>query len=135
MLFPAHIEQMIKIMQEQGITPILAHVERCEFFCEAPGRLVRLIEMGALAQITAKSLVSRKQRKFAEICLQKNAAHIIASDIHNAGSRKLCLGANAESIDEELLSRAEMFARAVWDNTHPPTFKASLIRRKLFGYA
>ena len=132
---PAHIEQVLKIILEQGITPILAHVERCVYFAEEPARLLRLIEAGALAQVSARALQNNKRRKFAGICLKKKAAQIIASDIHSMREGKCCLGELAESLDEEMVAQAEAVARAVWDNTPLPEFTPMPIKRKLFGYA
>ena len=42
-VFPMHLEQIIKIIiQEQGIIPILAHVERCEYFLQKfPSKFLR----------------------------------------------------------------------------------------------
>ena len=132
---PAHIEQVIKIMQEQGITPILAHVERCVYFNEEPARLLRLIELGALAQISARALFSKKRQKFAGICLQKNAAQIVASDIHGIGEGRIGLGKLRDELKEDTIVRAEAFARAIWDNTTLPAFTPVPFRKKLFGYA
>ncbi len=132
---PAHIEQVMKIMQAQGITPILAHVERCVYFNEDPSRLVKLIELGALAQISARALCYKKRQKFAEICLRKDVAQIIASDVHGAWEVKIGLGGLKEGSGQEMLERAETFARAVWDNTDIPPFDPTPIKKKLFGYA
>ena len=132
---PAHIEQVVKIMLEQGITPMLAHVERCVYFAEDPAKLVRLIDLGALAQITAWALSNKKSQKFAGACLQKNVAQIIASDIHGLGDSRRGLGELTDNIHEDRMLRAEAFARAVWDNTPLPEFCAISIKRKLFGYA
>ena len=132
---PAHVEQVIKIMQSQGITPILAHVERCAYFMEDPAKLFRLIEMGALAQISARALHSKKRQKFADICLRKNVAQIIASDIHGVWEIKTGLGGLKEKLDDKMIDQVESFARAVWDNTPIPVFEPEPIKRKLFGYA
>ena len=131
---PAHIEQVIKIMQSQGITPILAHVERCVYFMEDPAKLVRLVELGALAQISARAMHSKKRQKFADICLRKEVAQIIASDAHGAWEIKTGLGGLKEKLDDEMIKRVESFARAVWDNTPIPAFDPEPIKRKLFGY-
>lgn len=134
MTVPAHIEQVLKIMLEQRITPVLAHVERCVYFAEEPVRLVRLIEMGALAQISACALHDKRQ-KFAITCLQKNIAQIIASDVHGTGERLACLGELTGNLDEETIAQAEEFARAVWENTPLPGFIPTPFKKKLFGYA
>ena len=132
---PAHIEQVVRIMQEQGITPILAHVERCVYFMEDPAKLMRLIELGALAQISARALYSKKRQKFAEICLRKAVAQIIASDVHGAWELETGLSGLKEKIGEDMIGRAESFARAVWDNAPLPVLEPMPIKKKLFGYA
>lgn len=132
---PPLIEPVLQRILDQGITPILAHVERCVYFAEEPARLMRLIELGALAQISLRILPNKRMRKFAEICLQKNAAQIIASDIHGVGESKSALGELLEDLDEETVVQAEAFARAVWDNAPLPQFDPVPIKRKLFGYA
>lgn len=134
-VLPALIEPVLQCMLDQGVTPILAHIERCVYFAEEPGRLLRLIEMGVLAQISLRELPSKRMRKFADICLQKNAAQIIASDIHAVGADKSALGGLVEEVDEETVVKAETFARAVWDNTQLPVFELIPIGKKLFGYA
>jgi len=134
-MVPAHIEQVLKLILEQGITPILAHVERCVYFAEDPAKLIRLIELGALAQISAQALLNKKRRKFAEICIKRNVAQIIASDIHGIGEGRIGLGKLKESADPEMLMRAELYARAVWDNTPMPAVRPIRFEKKLFGYA
>ena len=134
-VMPAFIEQVFQCAQDQGITPVLAHVERCVYFAERPERLLRLIEMGALAQISLRMLPTRRIRNFAEVCLQNNVAQIIASDIHALGEGKSTLGELVEGLSEETVKQAEAFARAVWDNTQLPAFEPIPIRKKLFGYA
>ena len=134
-VFPSLIEQVLQRILDQGITPILAHVERCAYFASRPERLLRLVEMGALAQISLRVLHNKKMRNFAEICLQRNVAQILASDIHGIGTVKSALGELLEDLDKETVEKAEMFARAVWDNAQLPAFEPIPIRKKLFGYA
>lgn len=135
MVVPAHIEQVLAIILEQGITPILAHVERCCYFREEPARLARLIGIGALAQVSALALARTKANKFADICLRKNVAQIIASDVHGVGEGMSCLGDFAKKIDKENVTRAEALARAVWNNTQLPAFEPTPVRKRIFGYA
>lgn len=132
---PALIEPVLQRILDQGVAPILAHVERCVYFAEQPARLLRLIEMGALAQISLRVLPTKRMRKFAEICLRNNVAQIIASDIHTLGEEKSVLGELVECFSEETVIQAENFARAVWDNTQLPAFEPMPVYKKLFGYA
>lgn len=131
---PAHIERVLALMLEQGITPILAHVERCAYFCEEPERLVRLIEAGALAQLSVNAFTVNYRRKFARICLERNVAQIIASDIHNAEEEKAWLNNAAKALGRDVCARAESFAKAVWDNEEPPACQVLPIKKTLFGY-
>ena len=132
-ILPTFLEPVLQQILDQGITPILAHVERCVYFAEDPAKLQHLIEMGALAQISLRILPHKRMRQFAEICLRKDVAQIIASDIHSA--ENAALGVLTEGMSEGVVERAELFARAVWDNTQLPDFAPVSIQKKLFGYA
>lgn len=131
---PTHIEEVLKRMMQQGITPILAHVERCYYFRQMPDRLNRLIAMGALAQVSAKALTDKRDQRFVKTCLQNGIAQIIASDIHDLSEGKTCLGNIPAKLNEELILRGEEFAKAVWENSLPPAFTINPIRKTLFGY-
>ncbi len=131
---PTHIEQVVDIMLMQGITPILAHVERCTYFRQEPIRLLNLVRIGLLAQLSTRAFESRPDQKFAEICLKNGLAHIIASDIHNLRGGDPSLADVAKKLTPEAMDRAEEFARAVWDNTAPPTFSMHPVNKGLFGY-
>ena len=64
---PALIEPVLQCMLDRGVIPILAHIERCVYFAEKPARLLRLIEMGVLAQISLRRLPDKRMQKFANI--------------------------------------------------------------------
>ena len=130
---PTFLEPVLQQMLDRGITPILAHVERCAYFAEKPAKLQHLVEMGVLAQISLRMFSNKRMRKFAEICLQKNAAQIIASDIHGLGNASF--GVLTEGMHEELVERAERIAKAVWDNIQLQPIAPIPIQKKLFGYA
>lgn len=55
---PLHTANIISDLLKEGITPIIAHPERNRAIAEQPSKLTKLIRCGALAQITAGSLVS-----------------------------------------------------------------------------
>ncbi|MBQ7769456.1 MAG: capsular biosynthesis protein [Oscillospiraceae bacterium] len=132
--FPAHIESILKAIQQQGIVPILAHVERCEYFMEEPDRLVQLVKLGAMAQVSTKAMVEKKRRKFVQVCLQKSVAQIVASDIHDLWEKKYLVGNVVSKANEKMITRAEEFAKAVWDNVLPPAYTVDPVKRTLFGY-
>lgn len=130
---PAYIERVLDGIQKQGIMPILAHVERCIYFRREPNDLQRLIQMGALAQISGKALKYRGDRNFSKMCLEKGLAHIIASDAHHP-NKEGGLGEIAKTLNGELMERAEEFAKAVWDNECPPAFSINSVQKGLLGY-
>lgn len=130
---PAHIDRVLEIILSQGITPILAHIERCTYFRKEPELLCHLIRRGALAQVSAKALRSKHDMKFIYPCLINGLAHFIASDAH-APLSESCLGNIVDVLDDDLVNSAESFAKAIWDNECPPAFAIYDLKRTLFGY-
>lgn len=131
---PAYVEQVVAKIRGKGITPILAHVERCAYFRDQPELLLRLIQAGALGQISAQVLQNKKDRGFGEICIKSGLGHIVASDLHNRNGKGLCIGELAEGKYGELITWTESFAKAVWDNAPLLPFAVRPIKRGVFGY-
>ncbi len=131
---PAHAEQVIAEIRRKGITPILAHVERCIYFRYRPELLLRLVQAGALAQISAKALQDKKDRGFGESCIKNGLGHIVASDLHGKDGKDPFIGELAEGKYRELIAWTESFAKAVWDNGPLPPFAVRSVNRKVFGY-
>lgn len=131
---PAYAEQVVAQICRKGITPILAHVERCAYFRRQPELLLHLVQAGALGQISARALQNKKDRGFGISCIENGLGHILASDIHSKTGKDLCLGKLAEGKYEELLAWTESFAQAVWNDTPLPPFAVRPIKRSIFGY-
>lgn len=131
---PAYADQVVMRIRRKGITPILAHVERCVYFRRQPELLLRLIQTGALGQISAKTLLDRKDFCFGESCIQNGLAHIVASDLHNKKRKDLCLSEPADRKFGELIEWTERFAKAVWNNTSVPPFAVRSVKRNILGY-
>lgn len=77
----------VAALQEQGHRIVLAHPERCPAFHRDLDLLRALVGDGALASITAGSLVGRfgKQvRRLAERLMAEGLVHNVASDAHDA---------------------------------------------------
>ncbi len=92
---PPRLDEALFQVQVRGLVPILAHPERNPELQRRPGDLRRLVERGALVQITAASLEGRfgpaaegAARRF----LAENLVHVIASDAHSAEDRPPRLG-------------------------------------------
>jgi protein-tyrosine phosphatase len=77
-------------LRRRGLEILLAHPERSPAFIRDPGELPRLMELGAVAQVTSTALSGRfgdTVRKVAFGMLDRGEAHVIASDGHSAGGR------------------------------------------------
>jgi len=83
-------ERVIFELQAYGIVPVIAHPERYRAIQKDPARLTALLRQGALAQLTASSLIGMQgntARHTAEVLLKKGLIHCIASDAHGLQRR------------------------------------------------
>ncbi|MHA6261280.1 tyrosine-protein phosphatase [Sporosarcina sp. CAU 1771] len=88
---PTYTVHIIQQLLNQNKIPIIAHPERNRAIAEDPCRLSRLINHGALAQITAGGLSGRFGKGIQKLSLQlveANLIHTFGSDVHNAKSRR-----------------------------------------------
>lgn len=87
---PHYAEKLLINIQFKGFIPIIVHPERNHRILEDPDILYRFINQGALAQITAGSLVGvfgNKIQKFSHQLIEANLIHLLASDAHNVVKR------------------------------------------------
>lgn len=131
--YPAFAVQIVEELQGDGIIPILAHVERCSYFREDSQLLKRLVDMGALAQVSAAALNDRKDKNFARACLEHHLAQIVASDAHNMTGRKPCMDL-MNRLPEALRQQYAMCSEAVWNNELTPYIRATAVKKAFFGY-
>ncbi|HEU4963699.1 MAG TPA: CpsB/CapC family capsule biosynthesis tyrosine phosphatase [Bacilli bacterium] len=117
---PRFTDELIYELSVEGITPIIAHPERNVALRENPNRLAEWIEQGAIAQVTAGSLLGKmgeRAKKTAELMVQRRLVHVVASDAHNSGRRRPELGEAyrvlASLVDEEEATRYQVNASAV----------------------
>lgn len=76
--------------RRDGFRVLLAHPERSPAFLREPELLERLVAEGAMASLTASSLVGRFGRtakRYAEWALERELVHDVASDAHNVDGR------------------------------------------------
>ncbi len=120
---PANLEDIVHELQVAGYVPIIAHPERNLAIAEQPDQLARLVELGALSQLTTHSLCGRfggkLQRLSLELC-RRNLVHVLASDAHDAQRRSYLMGEAYSLVRRKLGDRAEAYyrgnAQAVVDN-------------------
>ena len=94
-VIPPATEDIIFQLNSRGITPIITHPERNLVFYQMPDKLRRLVSLGCLGQITARSLtrgfgwgVSR----FTKRLVREGLAHIMATDAHSVEKRPPVMG-------------------------------------------
>ncbi|RXJ02262.1 tyrosine protein phosphatase [Anaerobacillus alkaliphilus] len=101
---PRYTNKLLYDIQLQGLTPIIVHPERNSEIIETPDLLYKLVESGALTQVTASSVTGRfgkKIKKFTNDLIEHNLTHFIASDAHNTTSRSFHLREAYELIDKQ----------------------------------
>ena len=131
--YPAYAVQIMEELLGMGITPVLAHVERYAYFREEPELLKRLIDLGALAQVSVQALFDKRDKNFSVACLQHGLAQIVASDAHNDTTRKPCM-ALLRKLPQELQQLHDAFTIAVWENELPPYIRTTTVKKTVFGY-
>lgn len=131
--YPAYVTQLVENVLGKGLIPILSHVERCVYFREEPELLKRLIEKGALAQVTMQALVDKRDKHFSVACLRHGLAQMVASDAHNTTDRKPSMEL-MNKLPTELRQLHDTFSNAIWNNDLPAYFRPTAVQRTCFGY-
>lgn len=127
--FPPDAVALIRWIRAQGMTPILAHPERYNYFWKDPALLPALTEAGAWVQVTVDSLLGNhgpapQVNGEAILCSYPDA--VLSTDAHNMTR---CSGLSAgyawvgEHLGQErthdLRSRAEqVLTRVDWNKEH-----------------
>lgn len=87
---PEAAESVFHELSLIGVTPVIAHPERNLVFSTQPEKLQRLVELGAITQVTAGSLTGEFGKAAlaatAEL-LKRGLVHVIASDSHSLNRR------------------------------------------------
>ncbi|GIW06263.1 MAG: capsular polysaccharide biosynthesis protein [Dehalococcoidia bacterium] len=111
--YPWYVEETIFHLQTRGARIILAHPERYVPFQRDPSLLEALVARGVLAQITAASLLGafgKSAKAAAELFLQRDLVHLIATDAHRpAGNRSTAI-ARARQRAAELVGQKRAWA-------------------------
>ncbi len=84
---PLGTKEVFRRLLSNGYKPIITHPERNLEFMQSPKLLFELIQAGALAQITAMSIIGEFGADIKEVShlfLKHNLVHVIASDAHDA---------------------------------------------------
>ena len=100
---PAFTTHIIQQIMNQNKIPIIAHPERNRAIVEKPSRLAKLIQNGALAQVTAGSLsghFGKTIQRTAVQLLEANLVHVYGSDVHNDTTRPFLFDKGLDYLDK-----------------------------------
>ncbi|WP_088830694.1 tyrosine-protein phosphatase [Paenibacillus tyrfis] len=84
---PKRVEEILHELSIRNLTAVIAHPERNKEIAEQPDKLLKLIEHGALAQVTSHSITGYFGPQVRSVALElcrRNLVHFIASDAHDA---------------------------------------------------
>lgn len=130
---PIYAEQMFYHLLNQGHVPVIVHPERNAVFRDEPNRLVSFLEMGALTQLTAPSIVGifgSEIQQTAELMLEHNMLYMVASDAHNLRHRTFLMKEAYEKIEKiggkEMVSAMQQMAKDLvnGDSVVRPNYRA-----------
>lgn len=83
----------------QGITPLLAHVERYPYMLKDPTRLYDLVNAGVITQVNAGSIMrSGTRQAMIEKLFRWNMVHFLSSDTHSMDKRPPMLAQAMEKV-------------------------------------
>jgi protein-tyrosine phosphatase len=136
--WPLDLAERLFRLRAQGITPVLAHPERNHQVQARPDLLEPIVEGGALVQLTAASIdgrVGAAAKACAATLLERELAHLIASDAHAPVVRAIGMSAAAAALNDEPLARwltVEVPGAIVENESLPPRPPAARPRRRFF---
>ncbi|OAS21878.1 tyrosine-protein phosphatase [Paenibacillus oryzisoli] len=102
---PSGIDEVLHELLLLDIVPIIAHPERNREIAQDPTKLLQLVQLGALSQVTAHSLLGHFGKSIESLSFdlcRNHLAHFISSDAHNTTNRGFALAEGYEALRSEL---------------------------------
>ena len=96
------VKDVCQRMDRQGLTPVLAHVDRYAQRNCFPKYRDMLLSNGVLFQMNASAFLKRPDRNFALKQLKAGAIHFLGSDCHNTTTRTPNLGEAVQVIQKKI---------------------------------
>lgn len=133
---PEFLEETLWDLQSQGITPLLAHVERYGYMLENPELLARLVREGVYAQVNAQTLLREGKRKKMVLKLLKwGLVQLVCTDTHSPEKRPPRLAEAMAEIERKLgaaaAARLEQNAQALFRGSLPKDIRIHQPKRIL----
>ncbi|MDR4925430.1 CpsB/CapC family capsule biosynthesis tyrosine phosphatase [Peribacillus simplex] len=137
---PTYTQELIYELLLKGITPIIVHPERNKELIENHNLLFKLVQEGALTQLTSGSIIGlfgKNIKSFSKKIIEHNLAHFIATDAHDIASRGFTLQEAYETITKTYgIERALYFKENAEQLIHgqgPSIEKPVPIKKKFLG--
>ena len=134
---PHYTNQMIFVLQQRGITPVIVHPERNTKIMAHPELLYQLLQKGCLSQITASSYVGtfgKKVEDFSKKLIANGQGYLFASDAHDLPGRKYEMRQAFEKLsrqfDAELAKRYAENARLIINGENVPINEIRELKKK-----
>jgi protein-tyrosine phosphatase len=130
-------EKLFRLLAD-GITPVLAHPERNGEVQQRPELLESIVAGGTIVQLTAASIDGRmggRARACAATLLERDLAHLIASDAHAPSLRAIGMSAAAAALGDDALARwltVEVPRSILEHEPMPPRPRTARPRRRFF---
>ena len=106
------VEDVCMLADRQGLTPVLAHVERYRDKQQFPKFRDRLLSSGVLFQCNAAAFLRFSTRSWALKQLREGCVHFLGSDCHNLTTRTPNLGDGVQVIGKKMGSE---YLDDIWD--------------------
>lgn len=97
-----HYRELVGIYQKNGITPVIAHIDRYISPFQTHGIPEDLAELPVLVQANSSFFTRCRTRKLALRLLRKGQIHLLGSDCHNLTDRKPNLSEATQIIQNNL---------------------------------
>lgn len=102
--YPFNLENTVFSLLSQGVTPVLAHIERFDYLVGNKKLLLELKDAGALFQCNATSVLDGRFKKSFKKLLKQGFVDIIASDTHGLSRRPPRLEAAHDKLKKQSAS-------------------------------
>lgn len=100
MFYPTWAKDIFYNLGLQGITPLLAHVERYPYMLNDPTRLFDLVSAGAVTQVNAGSIMRTGSR---QAMIQKlfrwQLVHVLSTDTHSVDKRPPMIASAMQKVE------------------------------------
>lgn len=101
---PPNIDKIFFDFRSKGMIPIVTHPERNPWLMRGRAQIYQWVEVGALVQVTAGSLLGRfgqAAQRFCYWALEHRIIHFVATDAHNVTTRPPMLRAAYTRVAED----------------------------------